>query len=151
MKETQMKADALLSESESQARSVLEQAENNARIILDDLQSEVKKIEESYHQLKQQRDSLLRELKNMADGFLDQVSKAKGDQDKYSIDDLVKKTKKLTKISYSFEASPEKNTDPIQSKPATSDLSVGKRTDAAKSIPKAEPSNDEGSFFDTLD
>jgi len=146
MKETQMKVDALMNESESKAKSILEEAESNAREILDGLQDEVKAIEESYHQLQQQRDNLLREIKNIADGFLEQVSKARGDQEKYSIDELVKKTKKVTKVSYSFDAAfnktSQKNTRPV------ADTT---NPDSNYTLPKVEPSKEEGSFFDSLD
>jgi len=148
MKETQMKSDALMSESESMAKSVLEEAESKARMILDDLQDKVKKIEENYHQLQQQRDTLLREIKNTADGFLEQVAKSKGDQEKYSIEEIIKKTKKVAKVSYSFETTPEKS-DQNSSKEAT-DTSE-KKLDNNNALPKVEPSKEEGSFFDTLD
>ena len=149
MKETQMNADALLNESESKAKSMLEEAENNARMILDELQDEVKKIQESYQELQKQRDNLLREIKNIADGFLEQVSKAKGSQENYSIDELVKKTKKVAKISYSFDAASE-TSDHNSTKPEISDLAIGKKSDNSSAIPK-EPSKEEGSFFDTLE
>ena len=149
MKETQMKADALMSESESRARSIMEEAEDNAREILDGLQHEVQKIEESYKQLQQQRDNLLREVKNIADGFLEQVSKARGDQDKYSIDDIVKRAKKISKVNYSFEAAPGKadqDPDPV-GKSASAEISADRNNTAAK----AQPTTEEGSFFDNLD
>jgi len=147
MKETQMKSDALMNESESKAKSVLEEAESNARMILDDLQDEVKKIEENYKQLQQQRDTLLREIKNTADAFLEQVSKSRGDQEKYSIEEIVKKTKKIAKVSYSFETAPDKNEqslskDAIESKEEKLDTYTS---------PKKESPKEEGSFFDTLD
>jgi cell division initiation protein len=149
MKETQMKADALLSESESRARSVLEEAEDNAREIMDGLQFEVQKIEESYKQLQQQRDNLLREVKNIADGFLEQVSKARGNQDKYTIDDIVKRAKKISKVNYSFEATPGKadqDPDPLD-KSADTKVSADRNHTTAK----AQPTTEEGSFFDNLD
>ncbi len=147
MKETQMNIEALMNESESRANSMLEEAENNSREILDELQDEVKKIEESYHQLQQQRDSLLREVKNIADGYLEQVSKARGDQEKYSIDEIVKKTKKITKASYSFES----KVDEIHSNPATSVIVDAPINEPENNLPEVEPSKEEGSFFDTLD
>jgi cell division initiation protein len=149
MKETQMNVDALMNESESKASSMLEEAENNAREILDELQGEVKKIEESYHQLQQQRDSLLREIKNIADGFLEQVSKARGDQEKYSIDEIVKKTKKISKVSYSFEASADKTFQ--KSSISTTTDTRGEKPGNNHALPKGEPSKEEGSFFDSLD
>ena len=147
MKETQMKSDALMSESESKAKSLLEEAESNARMILDDLQDEVKKIEENYNQLQQQRDTLLREIKNTAEAFLEQVSKSKGDQEKYSIEEIVKKTKKIAKVSYSFETTPDKSEqtsskEPIDPKEEILDNNT---------LPKKESPKEEGSFFDTLD
>ena len=145
MKETQMKADALMSESESRARSIMEEAEDNAREILEGLHGEVKKIEESYNQLQQQRDNLLREIKNIADGFLEQVAKARGDQEKYSIDDIVKRAKKISKVNYSFEAAPGKP-EPID-KPKETRPSPDHNNASAK----AEPTAEEGSFFDNLD
>ncbi len=149
MKETQMKADALLSESESRARSVMEEAEDNAREILDSLQIEVKRIEESYHQLRQQRDNLLREIKNTADGFLDQVAKAKGDQDKYAIDDIVKRAKKISKVNYSFEATSNKSD--VQSNPIAKPVNSNASSEHNKTAAKAGPTTEEGSFFDNLD
>ena len=149
MKETQMKADALMSESESKARSTLEEAESNARQILDELQGEVKNIEENYHQLQQQRDNLLREIKNIADGFLEQVSKAKGDKEKYSIEDIVTKTKKITKVSYAFEANPLTE---VKESPIPTPKSVKDTTGESKSKPpRTESTKEEGSFFDNLD
>ncbi len=146
MKETQMNADALMSESESKARSMLEEAESNARDIMDGLQGEVKKIEENYHQLQQKRDNLLREIKNLADAFLDQVAKARGDQDKYSIEEIVKRAKKITKVNYSFEATPAKE-QPDDGIGGSSDP----RNHSNNIQPKAEPTTEEGSFFDNLD
>ena len=150
MKETQMKADALMSESESKARSILEEAESNARHILDSLQGEVKKIEESYRQLQQQRDNLLREVKNIADGFLEQVTRARGEQDKYSIDEIVKKAKKISRANYSFEAmggSTEQKEEPATDEPEVD----GRTPDRNKVAPGAESTTEEGSFFDNLD
>ena len=148
MKETQMNADALMSESESKARSMLEEAESSARHIMDELQGEVLKIEESYNQLRNQRDQLLREIRNIADGFLAQVSKAQGDQGKYSIEDIVKKAKKITKVSYSFEAGSSKT--PEESKPQEP-LRVTPPVTAKDAKPSTETSKEEGSFFDNLD
>lgn len=150
MKETQMKADALLSESESKAKSMLEEAESNARQILDELQDEVIKIEESYNQHQQKRDTLLREIKNIADGFLDSVTKARGDQDKYSIDEIVKKTKKITKASYSFEATSPQTTQKSNDVPVSEDT-AGAKSENHTGSNKPEPSKEEGSFFDNLD
>jgi len=147
MKETQMKSDALMNESESKAKSVLEEAESNARMILDDLQDEVKKIEENYNQMQQQRDTLLREIKNTADAFLEQVSKSRGDQEKYSIEEIIKKTKKIAKVSYSFETIHDK-VEPVSLKEATD--SKEEKLDN-NTLPKEESSKEEGSFFDTLD
>jgi cell division initiation protein len=146
MKETQMKSDALMNESESRAKSIMEEAESNARTILDELQDEVKRIEESYHQLQQRRDNLLREIKNIGDGFLEQVAKARGEQAKYTIDDIVKKTKKIAKINYSFEASPNKpNEDPVG-------FALKHQTTNNKEPAKTESNaREEGSFFDNLD
>ncbi len=149
MKETQMNVDALMSESESKASSMLEEAEHNAREILDELQEEVKKIEENYHQLQQQRDNLLREVKNTAEGFLEQASKARGDHEKFSIDEIVKKAKKVTKVSYSFEATPDITSQKSSRSPTTS--TTGEKLENNRALPKAEPSKEEGSFFDTLD
>lgn len=140
MKETQMKADALMSESESKARSMMEEAESGSREILEDLQDEVKRMQDSYKKLQQQRDTLLREIKNIADGFLEQVEKARSENSQFSIDETVKRSKKLTKISYSFE------TDKY---PPPSNAAV----DATEKPvpPPPEPKKDEGSFFDTID
>lgn len=149
MKETQMKADALMSESESKARSMLEEAEDNAREILDGLQEEVKKIEENYHQLQQQRDNLLREIKNLGDGFLEQVAKARGDKDKYSIDEIVKRAKKITKVNYSFETKQNIPDEPAHETADRSELSTEQADNNNK--PKVQPSTGEGSFFDNLD
>jgi len=152
MKETQMKADALMSESESKARSILEEAESGARALLDDLLEEVKRIEENYGILQQQRDSMLREIKNIADGFLEQVSKARDDQGKYSIDDLVKRAKKVSKVNYSFEASTTKST--TDSEPTdTKNVSDNKPAGGNNKEPAATDSDsgEEGSFFDHLD
>ena len=151
MKETQMKADALMSESESKARSILEEAESNAREIMDSLQEEVKKIEESYNQLQQQRDNLLREIKNIADGFLEQVAKARGDQNKYSIEDIVKKAKRISKVNYSFEAAPGKPDQKEVSSNASTDPAGESKADHSSATPNAEPTKEEGSFFDNLD
>ncbi|GJM27863.1 MAG: hypothetical protein DHS20C17_04980 [Cyclobacteriaceae bacterium] len=147
MKETQMKADALMNESETKARSIMEESENNARMILDELQGEVKRIEESYNQLQQQRDNLLREIKNIADGFLEQVAKARGEQEKYSIEEIVKKAKKVTKVNYSFETAAN---NPVN--PNSSDASLKNQTGNNKAPAKTgSGAKEEGSFFDNLD
>ena len=146
MKETQMKADALMSESESKAKSILEEAETNARDIMEELQNEVKRIEESYQQLQQQRDILLRDIKNIADGFLEQVAKARGDNEKYSVDEIVKNAKKISKINYTFEAAPTRNTseDLVNDTP---EIPINRKS----TVTKQESSSGEGSFFDNLD
>lgn len=149
IKETQMKVDALMNESESKANSMVEEAESNAREILDELQDEVKKIEENYHQLQQQRDNLLREVKNTAEGFLEQVSKARGNHEKFSIDEIVKKAKKVTKISYSFEATPDNA--PLKSSTSPTSTATEEQLENNHALPKAEPPKEDGSFFDTLD
>jgi cell division initiation protein len=151
MKETQMNADALMSESESKARSMLEEAESNAREIMDSMQDEVKKIEGSHRQLQQQRDNLLREIKNIADGFLENVAKARGDQDKYSIDEIVKKAKKISKVNYSFEAVGNK----YEAKEEPSAEAPNQRPQRTEpdhnNNPRAESTAEDGSFFDNLD
>ena len=146
MKETQMKADALMNESESKAKSIMEEAETNARVILDELQDEVKAIEENYKQLQKQRDNLLREIKNTADGFLEQVAKARGEQENYSIDDLVKKAKKVTKVNYTFETSQRPADDDIP------EIETRVRSDHNKQPAETDSDpKEKGSFFDSLD
>lgn len=143
MKETQMKADALMSESESKAKSMLEEAEISSREILDDLQDEVKRLQESYRKLQQQRDSLLRDIKNIADGFLEQVAQARSENQDFNIDDTVKKSKNLSKASYSFESTKVPET-PETTEPKTVEEIPGTPSESS-------PKSDEGSFFDSID
>ncbi len=141
MKETQMKADALMNESETKARSMLEEAESHSREVLEDLQDEVKRLQDSYRKLQQQRDTLLRDIKNIADGFLEQVSQARNENQNFSIEESVKKAKKLSKINYSFD------TNKTEEAPSpTEDVTE-------EPVPPAsqETQKDEGSFFDSID
>ncbi len=146
MKETQMKADALMSESENRARSMMEEAENNSREIVEDLQDEVKRLQDSYRKLQSQRDTLLREIKNIADGFLEQVNQARSENDQFNIEETVKRSKNLSKVSYSFDAVKE----PVNEELTNTEPKVEEKPEPSVK-PSTDSPEDEGSFFDSID
>lgn len=148
MKETQMKADALMSESESKSKSMLEEAENTSREIVDDLQDEVKRLQDSYRKLQNKRDTLLREIKNIADGFLEQVNQARSESEKYTIDEVVKRAKNISKASYTFESA-----KPMSEEKAEVEATSNNEPPTTPETPEPKPQEekDEGSFFDSLD
>ena len=73
---------------------------------------------------------------------MEQVAQARSENPEFNIDETVKKSKNLSKVSYSFETN------------RAADTPETKNTKTVEELPnpsEPEPKSDEGSFFDSID
>lgn len=99
MKETQMNAEALLNESKNKAKAMIEKAETEARHIMEELQDAVKSIQQNHRDIQNQRDLALQELKNLSVTLIEKVERNAEETKEYTLDDYVKRVKKLARES----------------------------------------------------
>ena len=99
MKDTQMNAEALLSESKNKARAMIEQAEVESRHIIDELQEAVKMIEQRYRELENHREIALHELKNLSVTLIEKVERSSRETKEINFEDYSKRVKALARES----------------------------------------------------
>ena len=75
MKETEMKADALMSEAKNRAKSTIEDAESKAEIEADDMEDEIRQLEQVYRSLDANKTSLMSDLKMLAEDILKKIGR----------------------------------------------------------------------------
>ncbi|MEO9965039.1 MAG: DivIVA domain-containing protein [Reichenbachiella sp.] len=93
MKETQINADAMISDAKNKARTIIEKAEMEARDIMEEMTNEVKGLEENYRIIENQRDHIISQLKLLSGDVMSKVEKIKYQES--GIETHVKKVKQL--------------------------------------------------------
>jgi len=111
LKETQLKAEAIMNEAKAKAKDVIETAESTSRQMLDEMEERLKALVEQYKGVENQRDNLMADLKRLAGETLDRVERMKlaakeFDPDKHLA--LAKReAKKVIHPNSDFESSPK--------------------------------------------
>lgn len=93
MKETQINADAMISDAKNKARTIIEKAEMEARDVMEEMTNEVKGLEENYRIIENQRDNIISQLKLLSGDVMSNVEKIKYQES--GIETHVKKVKQL--------------------------------------------------------
>ncbi|RED92642.1 DivIVA domain-containing protein [Marinoscillum furvescens] len=169
LKETQMNADAMMSEAKSKAKDIIEKSEMEARQIIEEMQDAIKDLEQNYRALENHRDNVVSELKNLSKDILDRIQRAAGKQAQpFSLEDHTKKVKALVRESEDRINKEKLEVKPVKMKqleqPQVPTPSASKSTPAPsaeeqktprKTAPKPKKAASEkkagGSFFDELE
>lgn len=77
LKETQLKAGAILNEAKGKAKDVMELAEATSKQMLDEMEEKLKALVQQYKGLESQRENLLSDLKRLAGETIDRVERMK--------------------------------------------------------------------------
>ncbi len=99
MKETQIRAEALMGDAKSKARAMMEKAEVEARQIIEELQEAVKNIEQNHRDIENHRQNAIAELKNLSVDLMEKVERTTKEQKEFRFDDYVKRVKELARES----------------------------------------------------
>ncbi len=99
LKETQMNAEAIMSESKSKARGIIERAEQQAKEMIEEMQEALKNLEKNYRSLENQRDNLLSELQNLASDIMDRMARTTKHSASFKVEDHMKKVRSMVRDS----------------------------------------------------
>jgi cell division initiation protein len=77
VKEAQMNADAMQTETKNRSRNIIDSADSQAKSIMEDLREDVAALIEGYETLLAQREIVLKNLKNIANETLENVNFSK--------------------------------------------------------------------------
>lgn len=173
LKETQMNADAMMSEAKSKAKNIIEKSEIEARQIIEELQEAIKDLEQNYKTLENHRENVISELRNLAEDVLDRLSRTKSQKGDFKLEDHTKKVRalvreseeRLNKENLEVKAPPVKPISKMEMPRPDGNSNSNKRDFSEKAV-KPEPvkvkadrkpisasSSEEkgGSFFDELE
>ncbi|MDN5216582.1 DivIVA domain-containing protein [Fulvivirgaceae bacterium BMA12] len=141
LKESQMKAEGLMSDSKNQAKNIVEEAEMKARMVMEKMESEIKNLQQAYKVMENHYDNLLNDLKNLANDTLERMEKGKSVQRKHGVDNIVAEA-----LNYSKEVmdSPLKKNN-WDEKDDAPDIKLEIQND------KPESSDESTSFFDQIE
>ena len=132
MKETQMKAEAIISEAKSKAKSLQENADHRARQVVEAMEDEVKGLEQDYKMLQNHRDNLVADLKNLANDTLEKAERAQAQRSRFVIEDHVEKARRVSESLKNDEPFEEDEEYVLTSGAQASDESANEaRQDAA--------------------
>ena len=95
MRETQMKAEAILNESKNKAKAVIENAEEEAKEIINEVQEGVRELEQNHKKIETHRDSLIRELMSLASDLVERVEKTDKEKGDFRLEDQIKRVRNL--------------------------------------------------------
>jgi cell division initiation protein len=101
LRETQLKADAVLNEAKTKAKDLTDEAELHARQRLAEMEMRLKALAENYKKLENTRDDLLHELKRIAQDTLERAERIRGGNKSFDVDQHVSAaTKELYTVVY---------------------------------------------------
>ena len=111
MRESQLKADAMLNEAKVKARNTIEEAEVKSKQTLVEMEDRIKSMVENYKKLESTRDELLLELKRISQDTIERVERIKSAQKSFDVDQHVnqarKEIKKTIFPNVDFNTTPE--------------------------------------------
>ena len=152
LKESQMKAEAIISESRSKAKSMIENAEHKTRQLVEAMEDEVKSLEQTYKTLENYRENLISDLRNIANDTLEKAERANNQRDRFSIDDIVSKSRSVSEKIRNQEPMEEEEEYKV-----TTQIFGEEENDSTADVPLSdgeEQTSDQnkegGSFFDQI-
>lgn len=90
IKETHMRAEAMMNEAKSMAKNIIQDAEEKARTITGSLEEDVRALEQTYKTLENYRDNLISDLKNMAGDIIEKTERINSMKRRFSYDEHIK-------------------------------------------------------------
>lgn len=167
LKETQMNADAMMSEAKAKAKDMIERAEMEARQIIEEMQDAIKSLEQNYKILENHRDNLMAEIKTFSEDMLDRVNRTAKQKGEFSMEDHTKKVKALMRESEDrikkerleltpVELKPLKKPEVLKPQPKQMTIPATPANQPRKLVQRnnvrpRRPENEGGSFFDELE
>src|SRR5690606_35219239 len=143
LKESQIKADALINEAKMKARDTIEESDTRAREILEEMEDRLKILVESYKKMQTLRDDLLADLKHLGSDVLDRVERSRAmakdfDPDKH----LAMAKKEAKRVAFPNQT----DSEPAVSRPAESEV----KQDPQPVMVEEQPKKAKKSFFDEI-
>lgn len=155
MRETQMNAEAMMSEAKSKAKAIIEKAEVQAREIIEEMQDAARDLEQNYRSIESYQESLLSDLNNLSQDILAKVNKMGATGKRFSIDDHMKKLKKVVRESQAIIDNEPLTIKPVEApkmpefKPMVKQVEAEKPTNEAPMAQQKQTSAPRPSIADT--
>lgn len=96
MRETELKAEAILNDARSRARSTIEDAELHAKDVFDELEGQVKSLSKLYRTLENLRDDLMSDIKGLTTEVTEKVARAQKQVKHFDIDEHLMEIRNTT-------------------------------------------------------
>jgi len=130
LRESQMKADALLNEAKLKANNTIDESEQRSKMVLAEMEERLRNMVEDYKRLKTSREDLLLELKRISGDTIDRVERLSKTQNDFDADQHLAQTRKeIKKVIF-----------PNHDQPTSKE-----KQDQVKSIVQMEPVIEKGS------
>jgi cell division initiation protein len=143
LKDSQMKAEAVIREARWQAKTLVETAEDEASKVYQRYQQEIKGLENDYKSIEILRDNLLTELKNLSHDIIEKVERVsrRGPAPNFNNPDFTRNNPRKNKVGTEtpLESKPVRKQEPAPLKKPDDDLN-----------PPSGPGKTTGSFFDQI-
>lgn len=115
MRETQMKAEALLNDAKSKAKDMIEEAEIKSKNTIDEMEDQIRSMAQVYRLLENVKEDLISDIKSFANDALEKVGRVKSQIKKFDVEAELLRVKreavdKAAKMSIKLQNSYQVNT-----------------------------------------
>ncbi len=153
MRETQLNADAILSDAKKIAKDTIEEAESHSRSVVEDMEENIKNLMQIFRTLENYRDDVISDIKNVAQEAMDKSVRAEKQRKQFDLDDELFRAKELS-AQYKMKKTISRNQNPIVEDSAPKEQPVENRRVEKKQVATQKQTikeNKNQSFFDGIE
>lgn len=147
LKESQLNANAIITEAKTMAKDTIDEAEDRARQVLVEMEDRLKLMADNYKKLESAREELISELKRLGSDTLDRVQRARQVTKDFDPDKFITEARKeAVSIVFPNGERPKNSPQPTR-EIVTEQIVVTQET----VVVEAQPAKVQKSFFDNIE
>ena len=151
MKETEVKAEAILNDAKNKARDTIEEAEMIAKQTIEEMDDQLKSLMHNFKTLENFREDLISDIKGLSQDALERVERLRKQSAKINIEEHFLQVRRESKQQISDRLS-ENAKVKSSSKEEKVKNTANEKASSEPPLPKTPPSNtEEKSFFDEIE
>ncbi len=144
IKESSLKAEAIMSEARSKAKSLVEQADERKKQVLDEMISKVKTLENLFNQMLDLKEKVVDQVKSYSNDLTERIEKLEKKSEEFQIKDIVSEAKNVYNSSSVGITLDFLNNDPVVEDKTEKGSSENK--DISDEVKSGESSKNEDTF-----
>lgn len=150
MRETQMKAAAILSDAKSKAKDLLEEAEVKSKHTIDDMEDQIRTMAQVYRSLENVKEDLLSDIKSFANDALEKVDRVKSHSRKFDIEEELMRVKRES-VESAANASRKFKKQKLEPEEVEKETVDDKKEEKVPTVNRKNGNSKSTSFFDDIE